>query len=137
MRKALILLLVLLTGLLFAISCSAEPVAQGTWDSTGAISWALSSDGVLTITGTGQMGIRPAAIQERCKEIKTIVVEDGVKTLGADAFSGCSNLTSVSIPTSVTGISTYVFYGCTSLERITIPDSVMYIGPGVYRTDRH
>jgi hypothetical protein len=42
-----------------------------------------------------------------------------VKSIGVNAFSGCSNLTSVSIPNSVTSIGDYAFGDCSGLTSIT------------------
>ena len=38
------------------------------------------------------------------KEIKEIVIEDGVTRIGSFAFGYCKNLTSIQIPNSVTSI---------------------------------
>ena len=51
-----------------------------------------------------------------------------VTSIGAGAFSGCSNLTSVTIPEGVTSIGNYAFYGCSNLTSVTIPESVTNIG---------
>lgn len=53
-----------------------------------------------------------------------IVIPDGVKKIGKDAFIFCENLTSVIIPNSVQAIGEYAFFGCKNLELIEVPDSV-------------
>ena len=63
-----------------------------------------------------------------CRDITSIVIPDGVTTIGANAFICCENLTSVTIPDSVTIIGAGTFWNCTSLISITIPDSVTSIG---------
>ena len=55
-------------------------------------------------------------------------IPEGVSTIGAFAFHGCSSLTSINIPDSVTNIGTFAFYNCNSLKSINIPDSVTCIG---------
>ncbi len=63
------------------------------------------------------------------KSIVSVIIPDGVTTIGYGAFSYCSSLTNVIIPDSVTTISEDAFYQCSSLTGITIPDSVTTIGP--------
>ncbi len=59
---------------------------------------------------------------------KNSVIPNYVTNIGADAFSGCSDLTSITIPNSVTSIGIQAFYGCSSIRSITIPNSVTSIG---------
>ena len=94
------------------------------------ITWTLSSDGTLTISGTGDMEGAPWLSQR--DEIKKVVIKDGVTSIGGGAFSGCYGLTSVTIPNSVTGIEQYAFYNCSGLSSITIPNSVTSIGSSAF-----
>ena len=50
-----------------------------------------------------------------CTSLSTIVVPDGVNSIGSKAFNNCAALTSVSIPSSVTHIGEYAFDSCQSL----------------------
>ena len=56
-----------------------------------------------------------------------------MKSIGSQAFAGCTSLTSTTIPNSVTSISDEIFKGCTSLTSVTIPDNVTSIGFGAFR----
>lgn len=47
-----------------------------------------------------------------CVDIISVVIPDGVKTIGANAFYQCKNLTSVTIPASVISIGANAFYRC-------------------------
>ena len=64
--------------------------------------------------------------------VKKVVIEDGVTSIGNVAFFCCGSLTSITIPDSVTSIGAYAFYGCRSLTSITIPDSVTSIEEAMF-----
>lgn len=131
------------------------------------VSYSISDDGVLTISGTGAMnnftyernisdcpwhGVRYA--------LKKIVVEDGVtsigsyafsfdvhvtdvtlpsslKTIGNDAFWGCYGLTSVVIPEGVTSIGAYAFALCSAIKTITVPASTTKFGDHAFDTGEY
>ena len=96
---------------------------------TGDCTWTLDTDGLLTISGDGAMGnYTSSSSLSWGTNIKSVVIENGVTTIGSHAFDGCSGLTSVTIPNSVTTISGYAFYNCTGLTSVTIPESVTSIG---------
>ena len=63
-----------------------------------------------------------------CSGLTSVTIPESVTNIGAGAFSSCSSLTSVTIPEGVTSIEYGVFSGCTSLSSITIPESVVWIG---------
>ena len=63
-----------------------------------------------------------------CSSLTSIVISDGVTSIGDYAFRSCSSLTSVVIPDSVTNIGDFAFYNCSSLTSVVIPDSVTSIG---------
>ena len=90
------------------------------------------STGTLTISGIGQMINYNFPWEDFKDDIKTVIIEDGVTTIGGSAFSGCSSLTSVTIPDSVTTIGNHAFSGCSSLTSITIPNSVTTIGSSAF-----
>ncbi len=62
------------------------------------------------------------------KQIKKVVIENGVTSIGQSALWNCTSLTSITIPNSVTSIGDRAFYLCESLTSITIPNSVTSIG---------
>ena len=83
-----------------------------------------ATTGTLTISGTGAMtnytntSSRPWF--SYIDAIKTVVVTNGVTSIGDYAFYGCSGLTSVNIPNSVTAIGYDAFFGCSGLTSITV-----------------
>ena len=89
------------------------------------VTWNLSDDGTLTISGTGDMenylGLKGAPWCEQKNNIKTVVIENGVTSIGDNAFLECQNMVSVTIPNSVTVIGIQAFYHCTSLASIKFP----------------
>ena len=56
-----------------------------------------------------------------------MVINEGVTTIGAGAFNGCSNITSASIPSTVTEIGNSSFYNCTNLKTAKLPEAVKKI----------
>ncbi len=92
----------------------------------------IFEDGVLTICGNGSMeqlyidGKAPWA--EYADEIITVNIYFGVKSIGADAFSGCENLKTVYMENEIESIGNNAFFGCKKLEGIKLPDSLRIIG---------
>ncbi len=93
------------------------------------ITWSLSDDGTLTISGTDMPNYNGnAPWNSHQDEIKKVVIENGVTNIGGSAFTSCSALTSITIPNSVTSIGFNAFMNCSGLTTITIPNSVTTIG---------
>ena len=85
-----------------------------------------SKTGTLTISGTGDMCSSDYSVFY--KNIKVVIIEKGVTSIGYEAFYEFTNLTSVTIPDSVTSIGDFAFGHCDRLTSVTIPDSVTSIG---------
>jgi len=91
----------------------------------------------LTISGTGDMYDYHSDTSSNGEEITSapwgnctiisIIISDGVTSIGGHAFYNCGSLTRVNIGNSVTSIGDYAFYKCKSLTSVTIPDSVTSI----------
>lgn len=64
--------------------------------------------------------------------IKTVVLPDGVEIIGESAFSDCSSLEQINLPTSVKKIENFAFARCDKLRVIIIPSSVETIGAGAF-----
>ena len=67
-----------------------------------------------------------------CKSLRSIVIPDGITSIGYGAFSGCKSLADIVIPDSVSSIGNCAFEGCKSLCSLVIPDSVTSIGEGAF-----
>jgi len=97
--------------------------------------WTLAG-GTLTISGTGSMSNWgshnfPPWYAHRAS-ITTVIISDGVTSIGDLAFHRCENLTRVTIPDSVISIGNSAFAGCYYLTSVTIPDSVASIGNSAF-----
>ena len=134
MKKRLlsfVLAVLMIASLLPATALAADIVDSGTCGAEGDgsnLAWTLDSEGVLTISGSGDMhGYDPSAAPWHGR-VKSAVIAEGVTSISWYAFYDCTSLTSVTIPDSVTSISWYAFYNCRSLTSVTIPNSVTSIG---------
>lgn len=105
-----------------------DTLASGTCGEN--VTWTLTSDGVLTISGEGAMMdyySSGAPWYSYQTYITNTVIKYGVTSIGAYAFYNCTSLESITIPNRVTSIGMGAFFGCISLENITLPDSTMSI----------
>ena len=129
----LFVLLLLLTTGAFAAETGAV-TASGTCGAN--LTWSLDSAGTLTISGTGAMedydSRTKAPWASQGSSVRSLVIRDGVSSIGSKAFYSCANLVSTAIPDSVTSIGDYAFSECSSLIRLTIPDSVVSIGRSAF-----
>jgi hypothetical protein len=107
--------------------------AQG--GTTGPLTWNINN-GTLTISGEGEMPDYdwyddPAPWFPYELSITTVVIENGVTSIGNFAFS-YNRFTSISISNSVKSIGHGAFYYCSYLISITIPNGVTSIGEGAF-----
>ncbi len=110
-------------------------------------SWTLDSDGLLTISGTGEtydylwrgIGVTgdnitvewkgdPVPWFEHRSDITKIIISNGIEHLGDTVFIGCDNAETVEFPDTLLSIGDHTFYQCTSLTEISLPDSVVELG---------
>ena len=112
---------------------SAKAESSGTCGAN--LKWHLTNDGVLTITGKGEMYDYSFNYSTpwRYSVVKRIIIGDSVTTIGNSAFRDCRTLTSVTIPNSIKTIGDEAFLDCSSLTSVTIPNSVTTIGDEAFR----
>ena len=93
--------------------------------------WTFDEYGTLTIRGTGNMydyidyievpdDGNSAPWKSYRSNIKRVIIETGVTSIGNNAFWDCDSLTSVTIPDSVTDIGNDALYRCLSLTNIVV-----------------
>ena len=56
----------------------------------------------------------------KCTSLTSIIIPDGVTSIGSEAFAYCQSLTNITIPNSVTSIGSQAFVNCTSLTKVNI-----------------
>lgn len=129
--------------------------------------YSIDRDGVLTIWGTGEIADFAEPNVESEDEypvpwiywldgFDTVIVEDGITTIGQNTFSclnnikyitlpdsvttiddaacvSCENLVSIELGNNVETIGTGAFYGCYSLPSIELPDSLLSISSTVFQ----
>ena len=145
MRKRLlsfVLAVLMIASLLPATALAADIVDSGTCGAEGDgsnLTWTLDSNGVLTISGTGEMEDYVPWSQNPpwynyFELIYTVTISNGVTKIG-DYFLGshdpehkCEYLTHATIPESVKKIGDAAFKFCRSMENIVIPQGVTSIG---------
>ena len=90
----------------------------------------------LTISGTEDMpnysDLSDRPWYEYADKIEKVVIQEGVTSIGQNAFCGCRSLTSVSIPSSVYSIKYGAFESCYSITSINIPATVSSFSPEAF-----
>lgn len=100
------------------------------------LKWTLTKAGILTISGNGAIpdynpteNIMPSWNTET---FNTVIIEDGVTSIGDYAFYQKASLLSAQLPDSITKIGNSAFRE-TGLVGITIPKKVTHIGDNAFR----
>lgn len=118
---------------------AARELAGGTCGDN--LTWVLTSDGVLKISGEGAIPdydpsstdyekIQPWISKQT--KITEVIIEDGVTGIGEYTFSSHRNITKVTIPDSVTSIGKGAFQVCKKLSDVAIPYGVTSISDGLF-----
>lgn len=115
---------------------SVKKVQAASSGTCGAPSWILSDSGLLHIRGTGKMmnyDYKGSPFYKNSR-IKTIIIDEGVTTIGTHAFYACGCM-SVTIPDTVVSIGEGAFRS-TELVKVEIPGSVKTISESAFRDSR-
>ena len=132
----------------FGVRCSYDPVSDSLMilvqyaAEEVPFDYMLTDDGIeiLSYTGTDADVTVPAAIGGypvtsigvaafQNSDVRSIRLPDGLRTVHAQAFFGCSQLREITFPESVTDLAGSSILGsCTALESITVLGNVRQIG---------
>lgn len=102
--------------------------------------WTLDSDGLLTISGEGNMynwennntSSATAPWNKYAHLIKKIVICKGVTSVGDYAFKNACSLKSVQLPDSINYLGKYAFSNCGLLEKFDLPSTLTIINEGLF-----
>lgn len=100
------------------------------------LTWQLDDNGAFIVNGEGEMDSYYSYYPEWddfTDQITSVVINEGVTSIGAFAFGRCTSLKSISIPNSVSSIEIWAFEDCSSLTSVTIPNSVSMISYGTFQ----
>ena len=126
---ALLLMVAMLLPLLPAIPVHASEIVDSGYCGVN-LEYTLDDNGLLTISGRGQMNdwtYQKTSPFFGKTDIKALVIESGVTSVGDYAFYGCTSLTNVVLSKDVLSIGSSAFDGCKSLQKLTLPKSVTKI----------
>ncbi len=123
MRKFILISIVMLLGI-----CSHAQTWNIGTPNAADVKAVLSND-TLYIRGTGQMRdyYTNSALWDGNNSITTIVVEEGVSSIGEVAFMGMEALTSVTLPASMRSIGYAAFLNCDVLSSINLNEGLEHI----------
>lgn len=102
------------------------------------VTWSFdTATGVLSFAGTGPMAdyddSSPLWLTTYLASITSVVVGEGVTSVGNGALDSCSNVTSVTLPSTLERIGNSAFEWCKALTEITLPASLKEIGIKAFR----
>ena len=114
----------------YSYSLAADNIAEGICGEN--ISWIIDGSGTLTISGKGDMPDwrSPDYIlwADFKNSISSVVVGEGITSIGSCSFAYCEALTEVSLPSTITEIHHESFRGCSLLEMVKLPENLTFVG---------
>ncbi len=128
---ALCMVLQLCSSMAFATELESDVTFPISGKCGMSLTWTLDADGTMTISGSGAMfeysfdedneeiPYRETPWLELSEDIRKIVIEEGVTSIGSYAFSYLGNLNKVTIPSTVTAIGECAFGECYRISEIT------------------
>jgi len=109
-------------------------VASGTCGEN--LTWWLDNNGVLTVSGAGDMtnfaSLSLVPWFDYRFRITSVVLENGVTSVGDYAFYYCRNMTRVVLPEGIASIGDDAFELCQALGAVAFPESLEHIGKDAF-----
>lgn len=141
-----------LTSFTSAVDCGSSAVIQTTASGKCGenLTWTITSDRTLRISGSGRMYDYTYGLETpwyeyvgenldengHIKPRYNFVIDSGITHIGDHAFENCENLKWTSIPDTVTSIGEYafsnMFFGNSDSVNLLLPDSIVSIGAGAF-----
>ena len=129
--------------LLIFNNASAKLIGSG--DCGASLKWTFSEDGVLTISGRGDMydylvdetdsvALSTAPWSEHAGSISEIILEEGVEYIGDFAFVACG-VSEIVMPSTMEYIGDCAFAYCQGLKKVELNDAIWAIGEGAFYND--
>ena len=122
--------------------------------SLGSITWSLNKEtGEMAFTGEGEImdfSVFPSDVYRHDNHacytnspwlsqvcnIKKLVINNGITSIGSHSFYGCSSLASFILPDGLVSIKRFAFADCPSLKAAAIPKSVKNIESNAFNNCR-
>ena len=113
---------------LLTITSTAETMVVDSGTCGENLTWMLDSNGLLTISGTGEMTSAPWLNNK--ENIYSVKLENGVTSICSYAFEECTGLGYIQFPSDgeLKTIGGNAFFGCTELKSLYFPEGVTNIG---------
>ena len=96
--------------------------------------WDMDDDGELSYNELAVIDDVKATFMENTSvtSLEDLEYFTGLKTIKANSFQKCTNVTSLRLPKTVQVIENYAFNRCSKLESVELPDNVYSIGSGAF-----
>lgn len=120
--------------------CNAEIIGSGSLDMdtvTAVFSKIEENEFIkvinITVSGFDSVGVGAFFL----REINSVVLCEGVSSIGENAFKGCEYLVSAYLPTSLLTIGKGAFMGCRNLNSVNLPYELEAIEEYAFKDCRH
>lgn len=121
-------LLILLALLITCAGFAGAEIREGTCGD--AVSWSFDDEGLLCISGEGEMTSFPWF--GFSSEIRKVIIENGVTSITDYAFQYCDSLMEIILPETITKIGRYAFYSCKQLTSLDLPNFMTDLEDGAF-----